>query len=87
MLTFDDLDVVFVAEIFPSEADMSRFISKDDEELYYPLDIPDMFDEDDEFEDEFADEFDELFEEVNYLYYDDDSEEVVRNDRTGRILH
>lgn len=70
---------------------MLRFIKKDDEELYYPLDIPDMFDEDDEFEDEFADEFadefDELFEEINYLYYDDDSEEVTGNPSRGRILH
>lgn len=68
---------------------MPRFIKKDDEELYYPLDISDMFDEGDEgdeFEDEFADEFNELFEEVNYLYYDD-SEEVIKNDRTGRVLH
>ena len=66
---------------------MLRFIKKDGEESHYPLDIPDVFDEDDEFEDEFADEFDELFEEVNYLYYDDDSEEVTRNDNRGRVLH
>ena len=66
---------------------MLRSIKKDDKDLHYPLDIPDMFDEDDEFEDEFADEFDELFEEVNYLYYDDDSEEGKRSNAKGRILH
>ncbi len=63
---------------------MLKFIKKDDKNLYCPLD---MFDEDDEFEDEFADEFDELFEEVNYLYYDDDSEEITSEDNRGRVLH
>ena len=66
---------------------MLKFIKKDDEDFYYPLDISDMFDEDDGLEDEFADEFDELFEEVSYLYYDDDSEEIAGDEREKRILH
>lgn len=66
---------------------MLKFIKKDDEDFYCPLDISDMFDEDDGLEDEFADEFDELFEEVNYLYYDDDSEEIAGDEREKRILH
>lgn len=63
---------------------MLKFIKKEDESPNYPLDI---LDEEDEFEDEFADEFDELFEEVNYLYYDDDSEEVPGDEKGRRILH
>lgn len=63
---------------------MLEFIKKEDETLNYPLDV---FDEEDEFEDEFADEFDELFEEVNYLYYDDDSEEIAGDEREKRVLH
>ncbi|MXW21940.1 MAG: hypothetical protein F4X55_04735 [Candidatus Dadabacteria bacterium] len=59
---------------------MLKFIKKEDENLDYPLDI---FDE----EDEFADEFDELFEEVNYLYYDDDSEEILGDEKERRVLH
>ena len=59
---------------------MLKFIKKEDENLDYPLDI---FDE----EDEFADEFDELFEEVNYLYYDDDSEDITGEERKKRVLH
>ncbi|MXZ13795.1 MAG: hypothetical protein F4Y78_07340 [Candidatus Dadabacteria bacterium] len=59
---------------------MLKFIKKEDENLDYPLDI---FDE----EDEFADEFDELFEEVNYLYYDDDSEEIPGDEKERRVLH
>ncbi len=66
---------------------MLKFIKKDDEDSHYPLDISDMFDEDDEFEDEFADEFDELFEEVHYLYYDDDSEDTAKEERGKRVLH
>jgi hypothetical protein len=65
---------------------MLKFIKKDDED-FYPLDISDMFDEDDGLEDEFADEFDELFEEVNYLYYDDDSEDITGEERRKRVLH
>ena len=63
---------------------MLKFIKKEDGNLNYPLDV---FDEEDEFEDEFADEFDELFEEVNYLYYDDDSEEILEDEKGRRILH
>lgn len=59
---------------------MLKFIKKEDKNLDYPLDI---FDE----EDEFADEFDELFEEVNYLYYDDDSEEIPGDEKVRRVLH
>ncbi len=59
---------------------MLKFIKKEDENLDHPLDI---FDE----EDEFADEFDELFEEVNYLYYDDDSEEILGDEKERRVLH
>lgn len=59
---------------------MLKFIKKEDENPNYPLDI---FDE----EDEFADEFDELFEEVNYLYYDDDSEEILGDEKERRVLH
>ena len=66
---------------------MLKFIKKDDEDFHYPLDISDMFDEDDGLEDEFADEFDELFEEVNYLYYDDDSEEILGDEKERRVLH
>lgn len=66
---------------------MLKFIKKDDEDFHYPLDISDMFDEDDELEDEFADEFDELFEEVNYLYYDDDSEDITGEEKRKRVLH
>lgn len=66
---------------------MLKFIKKDDEDFYYPLDISDTFDEDDGLEDEFADEFDELFEEVNYLYYDDDSEDITGEERGKRVLH
>ena len=51
------------------------------------LDISDMLYEDDEFDDEFADEFDELFENVSYLYYDDDSIEISREEREKRVLH
>lgn len=63
---------------------MLRSTNKEDENWNYPLDV---FDEDDEFEDEFADEFDELFEEINYLYYDDDPEEISRDERGRRVLH
>ena len=63
---------------------MLKFIKKEDENSNYPLDV---FDEEDEFEDEFADEFDELFEEVNYLYYDDDSEEILGDEKERRVLH
>ena len=63
---------------------MPKFIKKEDENLNYPLDV---FDEEDGFEDEFADEFDELFEEVTYLYYDDDSEEILEDDQGRRVLH
>ena len=59
---------------------MLKFIKKEDENPNYPLDV---FDE----EDEFADEFDELFEEVNYLYYDDDSEEILGDEKERRVLH
>ena len=59
---------------------MLKFIKKEDENLNYPLDV---FDE----EDEFADEFDELFEEVNYLYYDDDSEDITGEEKGKRVLH
>lgn len=59
---------------------MLKFIKKEDETPNYPLDI---FDEEDEFEDE----FDELFEEVNYLYYDDDSEEILEDEEKKRVLH
>ena len=76
-----------VENFFPPEAIMLKFIKKDDEDFYYPLDISDMFDEDDGLEDEFADEFDELFEEVNYLYYDDDSEEIPGDEKGKRVLH
>ncbi len=65
---------------------MLKFIKKDDED-FYPLDISDMLDEDDGLGDEFADEFDELFEEVNYLYYDDDSEDIPREEGRKRVLH
>ena len=44
-----------------------------------------MFDEDDGLEDEFADEFDELFEEMNYLYYDDDSEDITGEEGRKRV--
>ena len=63
---------------------MLKFIKKEDETPNYPLDI---FDEEDESEDEFADEFDELFEEVNYLYYDDDSEGILEDEKEKRVLH
>ena len=66
---------------------MLKFIKKDNEDFHYPLDISDVLDEDDEFEDEFADEFDDLFEEVNYLYYDDDSGDVTKEEREKRVLH
>lgn len=66
---------------------MLKFIKKDDEDFYRPLDISDMLDEDDGLEDEFADEFDELFEEVNYLYYDDDSEDITGEAKRKRVLH
>ena len=66
---------------------MLKFIKKDDEDFYRPLDISDMLDEDDGLEDEFADEFDELFEEVNYLYYDDDSEDITGEEKRKRVLH
>ena len=66
---------------------MLRFIKKDDEDFYYPLDISDMLDEDDGLEDEFADEFDDLFEEVHYLYYDDDSEDTSGEETRKRVLH
>ena len=46
-----------------------------------------MLYEDDEFDDEFNDEFDELFENVSYLYYDDDSIEISREEREKRVLH
>lgn len=62
---------------------MLRFISKEDENW----NSLDMFDEDDEFGDEFADEFDELFEEINYLYYDDDPEEILGDEKGKRVLH
>ncbi len=63
---------------------MLKLIKKDDEDFcYYPLEISEAFEEDDEFEDE----FDELFEEVNYLYYDDDSEEIPGDERETRVLH
>lgn len=65
---------------------MLKFIKKDDED-FYPLDISDMLDEDDGLGDEFADEFDELFEEVNYLYYDDDSEDIPGEEGRKRVLH
>ena len=66
---------------------MLKFIKKDDEDFHYPLDISDTFDEDDGLGDEFADEFDELFEEVNYLYYDDDSEDIPGEEGRKRVLH
>ena len=66
---------------------MLKFIKKDDEDFHYPLDISDTFDEEDGLEDEFADEFDELFEEMNYLYYDDDSEDITGEERRKRVLH
>lgn len=67
---------------------MIRFINAEDENRNYPmLDISDMLYEDDEFDDEFADEFDELFENVSYLYYDDDSIEISREEREKRVLH
>jgi len=66
---------------------MLKFIKKDDEDFHYPLDISDTFDEDDGLEDEFADEFDELFEEMNYLYYDDDSEGITGEEKRKRVLH
>ena len=68
---------------------MLKLIEKDDEDFYYPLDISDAFDEDedDELEDEFADEFDELFEEVSYLYYDDDSGDITEEEMRKRVLH
>lgn len=66
---------------------MLKFIKKDDEDFHYPLDISDMLDEDDGLEDEFADEFDELFEEMNYLYYDDDSEDITGEEGRKRVLH
>ena len=63
---------------------MLKLINKEDKNLNYPLDV---FEEEDEFEDEFADEFDELFEEVSYLYYDDDSEEILGDEEGRRVLH
>ena len=47
------------------------------------LDISDMLYEDDEL----FDEFDELFENVSYLYYDDDSTEISREEREKKALH
>jgi len=58
---------------------MLKFIKKEDKNWDYPLD---MFEDEDEFEDE----FDELFEEMNYLYYDDDSEDH-QEDGKRRVLH
>ncbi len=66
---------------------MLKFIKDEDENSNYPLGIYDMFDDYEEFEDEFNDEFDELFEEVNYMYYNEDSEETPRNESKKRILH
>ena len=59
---------------------MIRFINTEDENRnYLMLDISDMLYEDDE--------FDELFENVSYLYYDDDSIEISREEREKRVLH
>ena len=69
-----------MVENFPAGGNHAQIYQKEDENLDYPLDI---FDE----EDEFADEFDELFEEVNYLYYDDDSEEIPGDEKERRVLH
>lgn len=88
LLTFAGPDVC-LDEIFPPETrQMLIFINTEDENRNYPmLDISDMLYEDDEFDDEFADEFDELFENVSYLYYEDDSEEMSREERKKRVLH
>ncbi len=63
-------------------------LSKEDETWNYPLNISDLFEElreNGDLDDEFEDEFDEFFDEVNYLYYDEDSEDAA--ERENRILH
>ena len=58
---------------------MIRLINTEDENRNYPmLDISDMFYEDDE--------FGELFKNVSYLYYDDDSIEISREEQEKRVL-